>query len=348
MVELLITGDWRRTGDLAEPSLAEAIAHARALDIHRGNTQMMEFVGQRKDLQAIPEWSRMLSRPDKSVDDGHLARRSCIPMEFSEISEIFHTGPDPDPGKIAAALSRESPAGLIDRDGQPKVISDGEWAAYFRRHFYMCCCDISRFTEGRWASHEATVDWENSVLPYCRKLPGHELIEPLIASRDRDYQEDMRKTAEFTLHHPEQVPMGLWFNYRFPNLRATAQTNMPNQIPWFREVSPPGTAYDPCMRIRFTGIQNDDWVAHIKALHQINPWNPELCYDLAERTGNNPDSVKAAWGEVREYSICPLNQILAGPKLTIKQRIETLRILSKLDPDSGLDLGSALVVANLP
>lgn len=348
VVELLITGDWRRTQDLAEPSLAEVIAHARALEVHRGNTEMMEFVGHRKDLQATPEWSRMLSGPQRSVDDGHLAMRSCIAMEFLEIGEIFRIGKNPSPAKLAEFLASNTPAGLVGADGAPKVISDSDWAAYFRRHFFMICGSISRFTERQWGAHEATVEWEQAVLPYCRKLPDNELVEPLIASAEKDFQEDMRKTAEYTRHHPERVPMGLWFDYRFPNLQTRASGSMPDQVPWFREVSPPGTAYDPTYSIRFSGIQDSSWVNHIRALHQIDPWNSELCYELAENTGNNPDSVKASWGEVREYSRRPLQQTLEGPKLTVEQRIETLRILIGIDPAAGLDLGAELVAVNLP
>lgn len=142
--------------------------------------------------------------------------------------------------------------------------------------------------------------------------------------------------------------MGLWFDYRFPNLEVSVKTSMPDQASWFREVSPPGTAHEPCRRIRFTGIHGGDWVSHIKALHQIDPWNPELCYELAENTGNNSDSVKSSWGAMRDYSKRPLLQTLESPQLTSAQRIETLRILAPIDPESGLKLGSALVMEKRP
>lgn len=348
VVELLITGDWRRTGDLDNPSLAEAIAHARALHAHLGVTEMMEFVGDHKELQGTPEWSRALAGPGRSVEEGHLAMRSSIGMEFIEIGEIFPIGEDPSPAKIAGFLADDTPSALITAKGGPQVISDADWAAYFRRHFYVVCGDISRFTERMWGSHEATVEWEKSLLPYCRKLPDAELIEPLLSSREKDFQEDLRKTADYIRSHPERVPMGLWFDYRFPNLNTSAETSMPDQTAWFREVSPPGTAHEPCRRIRYSGIHGNDWVDHIRELHQINPWNSELCYELAQNTGNNPDSVKTAWGDVRDYSKRPLNQSLNGPSLTNVQRIEILRTLVDLDPESGLRLGAALVMENLP
>lgn len=348
VVELLITGDWRRTGDLAEPSLAEAIAHARALREHRGNPQMLEFVTQRKDLQAIPEWSRLLASPGNSVQDGHIVMKSAMSMEFLEIAEIFHTGKQPQPEKLAKFLTRESPAALVGKEGSPRVISDGDWAAYFRRHIFTCCWDVSRFAQRMWSSHEAAVEWEKYVLPYCRKLPGHELIEPMVSTGVQDYQTDLRATAEFIRNHPEQVPTGLWFDYRFPFLEAQPETSMPGQVPWFREVSPPATAHDPRRRIRFEGIQGGEWMKHVAALHAIDPWSSELCFELAENTGNNSDSVKRAWGIMREYSVLPLNQTLRGPALTPDERIETLQTLINFDPESGLKLGYSLVMAGRP
>lgn len=348
VVELQITGDWRQMQDLADPTLAEAIIQARALKIHRGNSEMMEYVTKHKDLQAIPEWSRLLSGPGRSVEEGHLAMRSGLAMEFLEMSEIFRIGKEPTPEKLAGFLAADAPSGLVGMDAVPQVISDADWAAYFRRHFYVICSDISRFTERQWGSSEATAEWEKSVLPYCRKLPDAELIEPLLASRVTDFQADMRKTYDYARQHPERVPMGLWFDYRFPNLNTKLEQEMPDQVGWFREVSPPGTAYDPKYRIRFTGIQGSDWKKRITELHQINPWDSELCYELAENTGNNASSVKAAWGEVREYSERPLKQILESPQLTTGERIETLQTLTSFSPEAGLDLGAAFVAVGKP
>jgi tetratricopeptide (TPR) repeat protein len=348
VVELLITGDWRRTGDLAEPSLAEAIAHSRALKLHRGNPMMLEFVTGRKDLQAVPEWSRLLSGTGKSVEEGHIAMKSAVAMELLEIAAIFQTGKEPKPDKLAKFLALESPVALIGKDGTPRVIPDGEWAAYFRRHFFAACADVSRFAIRQWDSPEAAAEWEKSTLAYCRKLPGHELVEPLLATKPADYQSDLRATAEFVRRNPEKVPTGLWYDYRFPSLRIENETSMPGQTPWFREVSPPGTAHDPARRIRFEGIQGGDWVNNIRALHELDPWNPELCYELAENSGNNLASVRSAWGALREYSVRPLRQILEGPTLTADERIETLQIFTTLDPKEGLRLGSALAIAGRP
>lgn len=348
VVDLHVTGDWRRMQDLADPTLAEAIVHARALKTHRGNPEMMAFVIERKDLQATPEWSRLLSEADRSVDDGHLAMRSGVAMEFLEIGEVFRTGKEPTPAKIAEFLKADGPWGLVGKNDGPRVISDADWAGYFRRHFHMVCANVSRFAMRQWGSHEAAVAWENEVLPYCRKLPDVELIEPLISTREKDFQADMHKVSDYARSHPERVPMGLWFDYRFPNLKTRTSVQMPKQEPWFREVTPPGTAYDPIQRIRFTGIQGGSWVKQITALHKIDPWNRELCYEVAENTGNNIASVKAAWGEVREYSRRPITQILEGPKLTDSERIEALQTFITFDPEAGLDLGATLVVAGQP
>ncbi|MFM2199485.1 MAG: hypothetical protein RLZZ505_2917 [Verrucomicrobiota bacterium] len=343
-VEVLITGDWRRTGDLAEPSLAEAIAHSRALKLHRGNPKMLEFVTTHKDLQAIPDWSRLVSGAGKSVEEGHIAMESAVGMEFLEISEIFQIGEQPDPEKLAKYLAIESPTALIGKDGNPRVIPDAEWAAYFRRHFFAVCADVSRFAIRQWGSMEAAEQWEITTLAYCRMLPGHELVEPLLSTKPADFQSDLLATAEFIRKNPEMVPTRLWYDYREPNLEIRAETRMPGQTPWFREVSPPGTAHDPTRRIRFEGILGGVWIDHIRTLHARNPWNHELCYELAQNAGSDLAGINGAWGELREYSFRPLRQILEVPTLTPDERIKTLQILATLDPEEGLELGSILAI----
>ncbi|RYD18870.1 MAG: hypothetical protein EOP88_21065 [Verrucomicrobiaceae bacterium] len=348
VVDLLATGDWRRMGDLADPSLAEMIAHARALKIHRGNPQMMEFVTQHKAVQEVPEWSRLLPGNGRSVEEGHLLMRSGLPMEMLEIGQVFKIGKDPKPADLTKVLAVTGPVALVAKEGEPRVIQDSDWAAYFRRHFFATCSDVSRFALRSWGSDEAAEEWEAYVLPYCRPLPGHELVEPLVSTQEADFRKDMQAAAKFTLGHPEQVPMALWFDYRYPNLEVTSGGEMPAQKPWFREPSPPGTAYDACLRIRFDGMMGGPWVPTVTALHKIDPWDSELCFEVAESGGSNPASVEKGWGEMREYSTQPLRQLLKNANITPDERIGTLRTLAPLDQEYGLQLGYLLAMTGKP
>ncbi|RYD26028.1 MAG: hypothetical protein EOP87_23410, partial [Verrucomicrobiaceae bacterium] len=196
-VDLLVTGDWRRTADLTEPSMVEMIAHIRALKSHRGNPVMLEFVGQEKELQAVPEWSRLLGSPGRSVEEGHVAMSSGIVMEFLEIGEIFPTGKEPKPERLAKYLSTPTTNTLV-ADSGPRVIQDGDWAAYFRRHFFANATNVSRFIMRQWDSPDDAVAWEEQILPYCRVLPGHELVEPWIATDVDDFQKDMKAAYAYT------------------------------------------------------------------------------------------------------------------------------------------------------
>lgn len=324
------------------------IAHARALKIHRGNPQMMEFVTQHKALQEIPEWSRLLAGGGRSVEEGHVLMRSGLQMEIFEIGQVFKIGKEPKPADLAKPLAVTGPAALVVKEGEPRVIQDSDWAAYFRRHFFSTCSDVTRFALRSWGSDEAAEEWEAQVLPYCRPLPGHELVEPLVATREADFRKDMQAAARFTLGHPEQVPMALWYDYRYPNLEVDSGGEMPAQKPWFREPSPPGTAHDACLRIRFDGMMGRPWVSTVTALHEIDPWDSELCFEVAESGGSNSASVAKGWGEMREYSTQPLRQLLKNTNITPEERIDTLRTLAPLDPEEGLQLGYLLAMAGKP
>jgi tetratricopeptide (TPR) repeat protein len=192
-------------------------------------------------------------------------------------------GEDPDPAKIASFIAPQSESGWVGGTSEPKVISDGDWAAYFRLHLFKNCADISYFALRQWSSHEAAVEWEESVLAYCPKLPDCELLESLASTSEPDFHEDREK-----------------------------------------------------------------WISNIRKLQENDPWNPEFCDEIAENAGHSLDGVKAAWGEVREYRKRPLRQTLKGPGLTVAQRIESLKILIKMDPAAGLELGAVLVMEKRP
>ena len=347
-VEMFITGDWRRGGDLDEPRLIEVIALARAIQVHRGTSAAVELMQTSEALQAIPEWTRLLLRSGSSVEEGHIAMRSGPGMEFVEISEIFKIGAEPDESSIERHLIKDAPSRLIAQKGVPQVISDADWAAYFRRHLYACFDSVSRFTIRQWDSHEAAVEWEKSVEPYCRNLPDYELVRPFFLTNDKDYQAANKEAGKYIIKHPERVPVALWTGFKSPNIESRPNQTMPEQSQWFRDVSPPETAHDPQRRVYFEGIHGGKWITSVIALHKIDPWNRMLCYEVAENTGNNAESVKKAWGESREYSVRPLKQILESRELTLKDRIDTLKTYAGISPEVGTDLGQALVLAGKP
>jgi tetratricopeptide (TPR) repeat protein len=173
------------------------------------------------------------------------------------------------------------------------------------------------------------------------------MVEPLLSTRVADYQKDLAAAAAYILKHPEQVPMALWHDYRFPLLRCEPEAHLPAQQPWFRTVSPPGTAHDPSRRIRFDGIK-DRWTDHLAGLHAIDPWNPELCNELCENREITAESVREIWGSISDYSALPMRLTLRSTSLGLEDRIATLRKLSEIDPETGSDLGEVLVIAGRP
>jgi len=344
VIGLLITGDWRGNGDLEESSLAEAIAHARALKEHRGNPAMIEFVGAHKELQESPEWMRLLSGRGASVEEGHQTMEAGLTVEIMEVSQVFSLGEEGSPEQLAGVLSPESPAALVDGKGSPRVIADGDWAAYFRRHFFASCTDTAWFTMREWASMEGAVSWEKAVLPYCKALPGHELVEPFLATNGTTYGSRHQAAVKYVLAFPEKTNSCVWRDLEVATLQDVSGLPMPDQIPWFREVSPPGTAYIPERRVGFKGI-DVDYDNKIKMLHEINPWDTELCWRLSYINGTTPEALKKAWGEMREYSAVALRQTLNSPSANMDDRIESLEHMAAFDVGENLRLGEALVLA---
>lgn len=338
-VKLLITGDWRRGNDLPDLTLIEAIAQSRALRDHRGNAEMIAFLEEQKELQATAEWSRSLAGPGKSVDDGHIAMRSAIPMELAEIGAVFPIGDEPTPKDLSKVL----PDGLGDFT-DAEVISKADWAAYFRRHFFAAASDVSYFAIRQWGEMDAAAEWEDTVLPYCKVWKGHELVSPLMAVNTATYQKRLAAARESILANPQLVPMAHWFIFRFPVLQCDSAMAMPDQMPWFRTVSPPATAHDPFGRIRFEGIHTR-WQETIWELHQIDPWKSPLCFELADNPAKDAAEVKAIWGDLMEYSVRPLRILLRVSSVTPEERIDVLGKYAAIDPNQAIKLGEELVIA---
>lgn len=347
-VEMLVTGDWRRASDVKDPALVEQIAHARALQVHRSNADVIEFSIANPALSDTPEPTRLLLRGGASVEEGHMAMAAGPGMEFAEIAEIFRIGAEPDERSIGRHLVADAPSRLVAGKGIPRVISDADWAAYFRRHLYACFERIGYFTMRQWASYDDAVSWEHTVDPYCRNLPDYELVRPLFLTTESDYEKALEDTREYIQKHPERVPVALWFNYRFSRFGDASSVVMPDQRNWIRTVSPPETAHDPLRRVRFEGVHGSEWLPTVKALHAMDPWNHMLCYEIAENTGNNSESVSRGWGELLEYSVRPLKQTLEDPSISLADRIDTLEKYSAIDANLALDLAEALLFDSRP
>ena len=114
----------------------EDLALAKATCFHRGSDSLRELVGNKKELQALPDWSRILLSANFSVDDGHLAMRFGPALELAEIGAIFKLGDKSTLSDHVRAINLPMTSSLVE-NGRAAVISDGDWAQYFRRHILL-------------------------------------------------------------------------------------------------------------------------------------------------------------------------------------------------------------------
>ena len=342
-----ITGDWRLLPEPEDATVLEKIILVRAIGIHRGSDALLELVGRHEDMQRIAAWSRSLAAGPISVDQGHLLQSASIALELQEINERFLLGESLEIERLEQIFGAPATARLIDEEGRVAVVSEGDWADYFRRHFFHAASAVQKFIIQKWTAPEAAEDWEAGLLPVCRAMGRSELVAPLLATSEASFLASGGEAGELIRQHPELVPMALWFNYRFPILDGCSTPTLPSQTEWSTHVSPPGTAYLPRYRTRHEGILNR-WSETMKQLHAIDPWDPTLCREVAEIAGNRPEDIASAWGNLQHYSIRPHRQALNSPHLDLEESVEVLQHLSELDLDHAVDLGRTLVVLGRP
>ena len=345
VVDLVVTGDWRLAESVADPSLMEIIAHSRAAKIHLGNPAMLEIVKRSAPLQELPEWTRTLIHGRNSVEDGHRVREAGMGLEIQELSQIFPLGKKANPSSIGKSISLPFDDSLLV-NGKPEVISRAKWAAYFRRHFIATAGAVQHFNVVSWGSPEAATEWEDGLLPFVKPMPEAAIARPFLAADTDGLQKDVDAAFDWIRAHPERVNVGAWFDLQFP-VDLGEKFTIPDQRPWFREASPPGTAHDPEVRTRYTGM-HAEWLAGIKALHVIDPWDKLLCTELGENTGNTPEATRAAWGPVFDYSVVPIRWILKSTSLPMAERIVYLEKFAAIDSEEFLALGEALVLDRRP
>ncbi len=342
-LKVSVTGDFRQLQAAADRTLLETLVLARALRYHRGPEDLREMVGEDKELQALPDWARLLIHSGHSVEDGHLVMRFGPQLEVAEIDSIFKQAEDAELSAYTRSINLPVTTSLVE-NGKTAVISDGDWAHFFRRHLFHTVTRVHRFIKMQWGVPDTAVEWEKEFLPLLAKLPGGELAAPDLSNTDAAYQKRLAATRDFILSHPEAVPANLWFDYRFKSLGFESQVAMPAQPGWFRDVTPPDTAFDPCNRIRMETATGANWVNTIKRLHRMNPWDPMLCYELGENTGNNASSITEASKAISDFSILPYRQLVRCGSLSRPELIKTLTSFAEIDPSRGLELGQLLVL----
>lgn len=338
-----ITGDFRPLESAADRTLMENLALAKAICLHRGPDSLRKLVGSNKDLQLLPDWSRLLLSSNFSVDDGHLAMRFGPPLEMGEIGTIFKLGEKSELSAYTRVINLPVTTSLVE-NGRTSVISNGDWAHYFRRHLFHTVTRIHGFILDQWGVPDTAAEWEKEFLPLLGKLPGGELAAPYLSTTASSYQKRLAATHEFILSQPETVPPNLWFDYRFEAIGFKPEVNMPSQPGWFRDVTPPETAFNPGHRIRMETASNSNWVELITRLHKLNPWDPSLCYELGENTGNNQKSITEASAKISDFSMLPYHQLVRCGSLSRSDLIKTLQSFAGIDPSQGLQLGLLLVL----
>lgn len=341
VVDLSIRKDWRDGEDTDELTLLEALAQLRALRIHVGEARAMTLLENQEVLHDGSDWTRLFLAEGPSVEMGHRCLEVALPLEIQEIGLVFPLEDgDEFATQLASQLNAGSPGGLVDADGNVRVIHDGDWGYYFRRHLFEACYRLNRFLLLGWGVEEAAVEWEGQLRPLLSALDGYELVAPRFSTTQHQFHERLERVPDAIRQHLTTTPACLWFHYRFPILEFTASVPMPGQFTWFRDPSPPGTAYNASQRIYNEPMGNSEssWKNGLERFAAHDPWNAEVAYQRS-RHGIPPDE---AYASIGDYSIRALRALRDHQSENPELLVETLGKMQALDPRYGTYHGELL------
>ena len=349
------TGDWRILEAPAKASLLERREHYRALDRNLGSVQSTAFL-EEFTPEPVPDWSRLaFDQGSWDVGTGNRFASIAIPAELSEIGKIWQRL---HPGlQLQLAALNGEPGRCVDPRRLPagvRVIDWGTWAAHSRRHLVHAVASVEEHyrrmlgikEEAKTLRQQAHETF--SVIDAFASLFASWWREEAPSNR----QASCHDVAQVIQQSPSRVSAALW---HLVVRSCGLGTSLPRPQHWMDPPILPGTAYDVTRRwpsLYASGSPATDPTRSTVFLQArtMAPYSAELAAlesSVRRERGQKDLDLSALWGPLAEYNLTAMHQV-AG---TLKAGSEAHRLLyerlTRVDPDSYLQLGWDLQHAGL-
>lgn len=342
------TGDFRPLSEATNKSPIEAIQCFGAM---AGYVSMpMAWPKLTDEQKQTVDYVRTANEMSYSVEIGHELLELSLPLEFQEMTNVYHVAYDKDLDfkQIAGVLNQTpehcfttSPDGKVHVD----VIGWGQWAMFFQRHLCHAIQQNFYFLNSMWGVPDEATKFSS----YWDKAVGGLTLYPFVRRFDctdiESYHKSVDDSFKVTVAMPQFVPAECW-NYLCYKVRFAPLYN-PNPNPhineWHSHNPPPGTVYDLHPRLNHPSlISRGDAIAKFEQMHEMAPYDCRISdYILKNKYNDHPtyQQAMALYHEVMDYSLTSLRWLASASYDDAKQYEDFMTRAAKLDPSCYYALG---------
>ncbi|HXK08478.1 MAG TPA: hypothetical protein VMT70_02415, partial [Vicinamibacteria bacterium] len=349
------TGDWRILEAPAKASLLERREHYRALAVNLGTVQSTAFLGE-STPEPVPDWPRLaFDYGSWDVGTGNRFASIAIPAELSEIGGLwqrFHPGL-----KLQLAALNGEAGRCVDPRRLPagvRVIDWGTWAGHSRRHLLHAISSAETHYRKNLGIKEEAEDLRKQAHESFTAL---DLFPTLTVSWGLQEKPAIRETschdaARLIQQSPQSVSAAIWYHLAKQCRLGGA---LPRPERWMDPPILPGTAHD--VTRRWPGLFDSRSEAHDPArstvfqeARRMAPYSAYLASwesSARQRAKERNLDLAALWGPLAEYNLTAMHEVAAKLKAGSEEHRRLYERLTRLDPDSYVNLGWELQQAGL-
>ena len=268
------TGDWRVLQHPKDASLLERLEYARALELRRGPTALLDFLDD-SHPEDIADWTRIAENRSPTVESANRFSEDAVRGELRDAAVVwsrFFKLPLDAKFELATLLDALNDAPMADKS---LVIDWPTWALSFQRHLarhIVAMVERESQTFGRPAEARTEAKELERVFGRLTFFPFAKLHYAL---DDGQYADAMKGAIGLMLRRPELVTSENWLEALEPR-NGRNPTGVPSQSWWFTTLVPEGTAQDADNRVYTYDRTNHLTLPALRELRQVAPYSRYL------------------------------------------------------------------------
>ncbi|HSJ03345.1 MAG TPA: hypothetical protein VK956_12865, partial [Verrucomicrobium sp.] len=337
------TGDWRVVQDRTDTTLLEKIEHARALTASLDTGAMVrKYEGELTGL--LPDWSRLGTERNFSVEEGHRLTNHWMEKELGELASAWKawSGKELNADSLVVVLNDPATRAVVKGDNkrrQIEVLSWGSLAASHQRHLCHAIGRTQLFLQDKWGVDDAAKGFENQVLQNFAGLRLLPFVQKRTARQPKTQAAAMEAASDLCRKHPEWVTSCNWFavgqKSRSANAAANKAVSYPRAPAWFTVEVPWGTAYDFDSRYHDLGTLYRANQARWDELIAIAPYSYDVIRTHRHKTYGTSASLEQmqkSFAPVHEYHLRAMEETSDRLKDDPKAYLAAMTRVCQLDP----------------
>lgn len=240
--------DWRSLDHPEKATLLEQMEYGRAL-VHCDLTAKLQDFLQKVSASQMPDWGRMVTEENFSVEQGHIFAKDSLGLELQELAEDWKSWCGKElKADTLVVVANDTPGRCVANAGDGKqameVLGWGDLAAFHQRHI---CHSIQRtedFLRNKWGVPEEAGKFEQFVNANLSGLRLAPIVLKRCAQNSTSYAPAMRDSLALCNKTPQLVTAANWACLAEPVPYGTQSRSIPRPQAWFSPDLPFGTTYD--------------------------------------------------------------------------------------------------------